>query len=542
MTDSPLAADGGADTDFATVTPDSAADGTNAMVSDLPTSAAVLVAEAPSLAEASAPEDVPRRRKVRIHPLAALRTLGRPPRIMGLDVARGLAIVGMAAAHMADAPTLEWTDPSTWFGVVHGRSSILFALLAGISTALITGRQRRPERAELPRLRLRLLGRGAAIFVIGLVLEVLGTMIAIILCVYGLLFIAAIPFLRWRPRNLMIAAATLAIAGPFLLSAIQVFSLYSYGEGSSLALFGTYPTPVWMAFMLAGLAIGRMRFTRAFAAVAMVSIGIGLAVIGYAGGTFADEKFGPNDADWKGSSYLDPDGSGTDSGDVPVDSKARPGSAESAPDGMAPDAAYGSGPEADVVLDEWGYVEVPLSELGDWLDQSGLDESTTMCNIWVGSGLDCWANSGEPSDEDGGWIDPEEMSYWDRIQESDPWPTIVSHSIAVDPHSGGTFEIIGSGGFVIAVVGLCLLISRPLRWLLLPVACLGMMPLTSYTAHVLVFCFAAGGPSGFLNTSVGLWLWSTAALVVGASLWAVLFGRGPLERAVAWTARRTERA
>ena len=65
---------------------------------------------------------------------------GRPPRVMGVDVARALAIIGMMGAHLANAPDLVWGDPSTWLGVMVGRPSALFGLLAGVSVSLVTGR------------------------------------------------------------------------------------------------------------------------------------------------------------------------------------------------------------------------------------------------------------------------------------------------------------------------------------------------------------------------------------------------------------------
>ncbi|GMA28055.1 heparan-alpha-glucosaminide N-acetyltransferase domain-containing protein [Arenivirga flava] len=116
---------------------------------------------------------------------------------MGIDVARGLAALGMVGAHVGIAETFDWARVETWLDVVHGRSSVLFAIVAGISIALVTGRTRRPALEELPALRLRLLGRGAVVFAIGVALELLNTGIAVILTVYGVLFVAVIPFLRW---------------------------------------------------------------------------------------------------------------------------------------------------------------------------------------------------------------------------------------------------------------------------------------------------------------------------------------------------------
>ncbi|MDD7963710.1 hypothetical protein PUW80_15315, partial [Microbacterium sp. NE1TT3] len=78
-------------------------------------------------------------------------------------------------------------------------------------------------------------------------------------------------------------------------------------------------------------------------------------------------------------------------------------------------------------------------------------------------------------------------------------------------HSGGTAEILGSGGFALAVVALCLLLSRPLRWALLPLAALGSMPLTAYTVHV-VSIVVLVGPGGFVQ-STAFWLLTAVALV-----------------------------
>ena len=60
-----------------------------------------------------------------------------PPRLFGLDAARGLALLGMFAAH-----TLATTGET----VVDGRSAILFATVAGASLGLITGGATPPAR------------------------------------------------------------------------------------------------------------------------------------------------------------------------------------------------------------------------------------------------------------------------------------------------------------------------------------------------------------------------------------------------------------
>lgn len=42
--------------------------------------------------------------------------LNNPSRIAGVDLARGLAVLGMLAAHLLWLGSLSWTEPSTWGG------------------------------------------------------------------------------------------------------------------------------------------------------------------------------------------------------------------------------------------------------------------------------------------------------------------------------------------------------------------------------------------------------------------------------------------
>ena len=71
----------------------------------------------------------------------------RPGRLVAVDAARGLALVGLTAVHFLpqsypdnDRPTLSWL-------LFAGDSAALFALLAGVSLAFSTG-GRRPSRGR----------------------------------------------------------------------------------------------------------------------------------------------------------------------------------------------------------------------------------------------------------------------------------------------------------------------------------------------------------------------------------------------------------
>ncbi|MDH5134816.1 MULTISPECIES: heparan-alpha-glucosaminide N-acetyltransferase domain-containing protein [unclassified Microbacterium] len=390
-----------------------------------------------------------------LRPVRWFREFGRPPRILGLDVARGLAILGMAGAHVGMTDAFDWGDPTTWTDLVHGRSSILFALLAGVSIALMTGRDVLPERERLPGIRLNLVGRGAVIFVIGLALELLNTPIAVILTLYGLLYVAVIPVLRWRPRQLLLGAAVLALAGPALLALISAVALQPFGAGIGFVLYGTYPITVWLALVLGGMALGRLRVQEVRTAVVALVVGVVLAAIGYGLGAL---------------------GAGAGLGGT---------------ESIVSSTSEDSGSES---LDS-----LPAESLSSFIPDDVMPPS--------------------------GW-----ESYPEALAVSDPLGSVVRAVFAVDPHSGGTAEILGSGGFALAVIALCLLLSRPLRWLLLPLGALGSMPLTAYSLHVVSVVLVAG-PGGFIADN-SFWGLTAVVLLVVTTLWSMFVGRGPLERLV----------
>lgn len=106
-----------------------------------------------------------------------------------------------------------------------------------------------------------------------------------------------------------------------------------------------------------------------------------------------------------------------------------------------------------------------------------------------------------------------------------------------EPHSDSTFEAIGSSGFALAVLGLCLLASGPLRRVLLPVAATGALALTAYTAHIVVL-WLLGVEFWLLNRGPLMLLAYAAPIVAFCTLWWLLLGRGPLERPLTWISNR----
>jgi uncharacterized membrane protein YeiB len=212
-------------------------------------------------------------------PPAGVADLGSTPggrRVTGVDVARGVALFGMMAKHIFESITHSG-HPTVMAILASGRSATLFALLAGVSVALMSGGQHvvrgRAHTAAVAGLAVRALLIG----LIGLLLGSLGVELEVILAFYGVMFFLAIPLLRVPPKALALLAAALIGLAPVLLVATAGMDLPGAeigGEsgnptlltpviepvGTLVQLFvtGNYPVVVYMAYLCVGLAVGRL--------------------------------------------------------------------------------------------------------------------------------------------------------------------------------------------------------------------------------------------------------------------------------------------
>ena len=117
----------------------------------------------------------------------------------------------MVAAHVlaARTPDGELTLTSR---LVDGRASALFAVLAGVSLALMSGRRTPLPGPAMRRVALGLAVRALLVALLGLGLGELDTGIAVILTYYGVLFLLGLPFLALRARPLLLLALAWAVA------------------------------------------------------------------------------------------------------------------------------------------------------------------------------------------------------------------------------------------------------------------------------------------------------------------------------------------
>lgn len=203
-------------------------------------------------------------------------------RITGVDVARGLAVLGMLTAHVGPGgPQDPW--PWSLAQVVDGRSAALFVLLSGVSVALISGGSSPVAGVRRVQARAKILVRAFAVLGIGVAVILLGTPIAVILPTYAVLFACATPLLGASPRRLLGGAAAVAALGPVLHVGLQEAFLPLPGrEFTDLLVGDYYPAVVWFAYVLVGLAVGRTDLRDRGVRLRLLGAGAALAVVAHA--------------------------------------------------------------------------------------------------------------------------------------------------------------------------------------------------------------------------------------------------------------------
>ncbi|MFF0989036.1 heparan-alpha-glucosaminide N-acetyltransferase domain-containing protein [Kocuria nitroreducens] len=240
-------------------------------------------------------------------------------RLIGVDAARGLALFGMVAVH-----TLPSWDEAT--GEVHwswtlfaGHSAALFATLAGVSLAFASGGRTPRSGRRMTASRWALAGRAGVIALVGFLLGFLELPVSNILIYYGMLFLLAVPFLRLRTRSLLLCSALFALVAPFLMQwSVDVLPGLEYENPSlvdlvadpgtvlsQLLLTGVYPALPWMAFLLAGLAVGRTDLRSRRVQTLLATVGAAVALIVWSASVLALQVLGGYEAIAEGTPWMD---------------------------------------------------------------------------------------------------------------------------------------------------------------------------------------------------------------------------------------------
>jgi uncharacterized membrane protein len=188
-------------------------------------------------------------------------------RLVGVDAARGIALIGMMAVHINPRMGPDGAV-TTSYVVASGRASALFAILAGVGLALATGGRTAPRGRALAGASVGTAARAAVLAVIGFALGAPQSGVAVILVYYALLFVVAIPFLGLRPSILLPLAFVWAIGSPVLSQSIRsdlaseprsVPDLWSLADPGTLltelTLTGYYPVLQWTAYIVFGLGL-----------------------------------------------------------------------------------------------------------------------------------------------------------------------------------------------------------------------------------------------------------------------------------------------
>ncbi|MEU5540605.1 heparan-alpha-glucosaminide N-acetyltransferase domain-containing protein, partial [Streptomyces sp. NPDC020362] len=224
-------------------------------------------------------------------------------RLIGVDLARGLAVLGMYSVHVG--PDVSVGGPVGFLlETARGRSSALFALLAGFSLVIITGRPC-PRTGRAGRQAVgRVVIRAVVLVMLGYALSALDTPIDVILSFYGVLFLAVLPLHRMRVATLALIAAAGALVLPQILYLVQKaiedgtwpdaviaadpLARITGTDGLIELLFtGEYPVLTWMPFLIAGMAVARLDLGRPGVRSRLALVGGVCTVLGYGGSWLA---------------------------------------------------------------------------------------------------------------------------------------------------------------------------------------------------------------------------------------------------------------
>jgi uncharacterized membrane protein YeiB len=188
-------------------------------------------------------------------------------RIAGIDVARGLALLGMFFSHAA--PSVEDGLGAFLLQVPDERSRLLFALTAGLGLGLLTGGLQPPGGeggGERSVLRKQIAIRAACLLVLGLVFQATGVLVYVILDEYGIAFLIMLPFVFLPARWLLALGTALLAIAPGAAVALATRAAPAQQDRlwflTDWFVTGAYPVFSWVAVLLLGVGLVRLGLGR----------------------------------------------------------------------------------------------------------------------------------------------------------------------------------------------------------------------------------------------------------------------------------------
>ncbi|PKG41428.1 DUF418 domain-containing protein [Psychroflexus sp. MES1-P1E] len=190
-------------------------------------------------------------------------------RIIGIDVARALAVIGMIIVNFK---VVFGENGRPWVrafaGIFEGKAAATFVVLAGVGLALMTNSAiKNKDQAKLKVAQKRIAKRAVFLFFIGI--SYITIWPADILHFYGIYMAITLVLLTCKERTILISGICIILVYPILITILNyetgwIFATLDYqdfwtfkGFMRNLFLNGFHPVLPWTAFMIFGYWFGK---------------------------------------------------------------------------------------------------------------------------------------------------------------------------------------------------------------------------------------------------------------------------------------------
>lgn len=202
-----------------------------------------------------------------LHPGPATPAAAHPAaaRLIGIDLARLVAVAGMMAAHTLGS---EATVPPAIVALIDGPPSTLFAVLGGVSVTL-AGRARL-EAGDRGGAMRSTVARGVVVALLGVLIAPLAFTVYVVLVPFGVAIALAAPLLLARSWLLAALATAIMVAGGSVVTwaSMHLLSLHHattelgplesvLAATNDVLLTGVYPALTWLGYLIIGMLVAR---------------------------------------------------------------------------------------------------------------------------------------------------------------------------------------------------------------------------------------------------------------------------------------------